>query len=477
MNILLKSFDGEYCKQILEAALKDTVLDTCIYVANHTEEKPNINVKNFEWIPAAPLRAGQYTHIAWEQILPLDGALIEKMRECEATFMTMIERYANGKDISHNERKRQYMDHLRFWNDLLQKKNIDLVLLNHVPHQCYDYVLFCLAKHHGIQTLFVDRTALLDAFYVEEDWKTAGTEIKQKYDELQKEYGNASLAVELSPDYEAYFKQYTEQQAAPWFMNKARPSMNTSFVQRWWKVAVGLIIRKPLTLLRSVLSPSVWRRKLNQHGVIRMYDTHVQEPDLSKPYVYVPLHMQPEATTCPMGGVFMDQEKLVQLLASHLPKDVRIYVKEHPYQTEVCRSKAFYQSLLDIPSVTFVPRSLSTFTLTEHAVAIASVSGTAGFEGIFRKKPFLMFGYRFFQFAPGVFRVRSTEDCQKAVDAIFNKKETPQTRDLRLFLKAMELTATPYVGKPESPVTVMTYEEKAVLMGKKIAEKMKPFVR
>ena len=204
---------------------------------------------------------------------------------------------------------------------------------------------------------------------------------------------------------------------------------------------------------------------------------HTHEPDLTKPYIYVPLHMQPEATTCPMGGVFADQVKMVELLAAYLPPTIRIYIKEHPYQTEVCRSKTFYQQLLDIPSITFVPRNCNTFTLAENALAVASVTGTAGFEGIFKRIPFLMFGHKFFQYAPGVFRIHTKDDCKNAIQTIMEDKNAkPTINDLRLYLKAIELTGTPYVGLQDSPITKRSKDEKAKLMGIKIAEKLQPYL-
>jgi hypothetical protein len=44
-----------------------------------------------------------------------------------------------------------------------------------------------------------------------------------------------------------------------------------------------------------------------------------EAPTAETPYVYLPLHLQPEATTSPMGGVFTDQYLALETLVRALP--------------------------------------------------------------------------------------------------------------------------------------------------------------
>lgn len=466
INIICKSFDGPYCKQILESAFEGKEIGSCFAILNDTEQMPDIDTEQHVWIPAAPLRAGEYPDVEWEKLFPLDAQLIQDMRDTEAIFYTMIERYALGKELWYGDRKAQYYQHLRYWNDFLKRNEIKLLLLNHVPHQGYDFVLYNLCKLRGIPTYHVERAAIMDAFFLVEDWKESGKEIADVFKEIDE--------TPLSPNYEKYFEQFTKQDDEVWFVKKAKPNTQKGFVGRWWKVALQMVQRKPLQFLKGILSPRLWKRKLDQHAIIRTYENNIKEPDLTKKFIYVPLHMQPEATTCPMGGVFTDQEHMISLLAACIPNDVQIYIKEHPFQSEVCRSIAFYEQLLALPNVTFVPRNYSTFALADKAVAIASITGTAAFEGIMKGKPIFLFGHRFFQYAPGMFRIRSEEDCRSAVKAIFEQNAKPKTDELRRFFKAMETVATPYPDKPHSPVDDHTDDEKAVMMGQKIGEKIAP---
>jgi hypothetical protein len=161
-------------------------------------------------------------------------------------------------------------------------------------------------------------------------------------------------------------------------------------------------------------------------------------------FIYVPLHLQPECTTTPMAGAFVEQQLMVQLLAAAAPADVLIYVKEHPMQDKygvVSRSESFYQDLLDIPNVRLVPRGTSTYDLMKNCAAVSTATGAAGWEGLFRNKPYLMFGHHVYQYAPGVLRVSNLQNCRRALTVIFTERYAPEIGELRLFLKAVEETA------------------------------------
>ncbi|MDD5623946.1 MAG: hypothetical protein PHI23_04530 [Candidatus Peribacteraceae bacterium] len=477
MNIILKSFDGSaYDNPFIERALNGLPLGTCISVINDDFLLPNIAAGKHIRISANAMREGRYDAVDWNTIGALDAELIESMRHTEAIFMTMVERYVRRGDLPYHQRKRQYLQHLRYWNHMLEGHHIDLLLLNHQPHQCYDYVLYNLCKLKGIKTLYLERATVIDAFFVLEDWEQSGGAIRDRYLTLKQELSDPRREVPLSENYEAYFQSYTKETPEPWFMHSPRFEQHTrrrSFAAMWWRKALRELRLHPLRFLRSIVSIGFWANKLRQHGTIQTYFRNVRTPDLTLPYVYVALHMQPEMSTSPLAGAFVDQELIIQLLASCLPKGVRIYVKEHPMQTERCRSAEFYESLLENPSVTFVPRDTDTFLLIEHAAAVATGTGTAGFQALFRGKPVFLFGHRFFQFAPGIHRITTKQDCQHAIESIFKGKGAPNLRDLRIFLKAVEELATPYTGIPHSPHEKFTQEEKGRMMGDTIGRKVR----
>jgi len=480
LNVLLKAFDGVPAdkKLVLERAFRTIPLQTCISVCDVEEGLPALDAQEHVWMPAAPLREGLFPVTDWNTIAPLDEELIERMRHCEAVFMDMVARYA-GKmvrfkiagDIPYDERKKLYFRHLRYWNHLLLSKKIQLVLMNHEPHQGYDYVLYGLCKVLGIPVVYLSRVFTVGSVFAAENWEDPAPELCHALKKVQDE-ASREAPVPLPPKYEYFFESYRKTKPSLWYKWTKPPLTERGFIRRWWKAAIKILLREPRRFASSLLSRDFWSRKLTQHKAIHFYEQHTSVPDLNKPYVYFALHVQPEATTLPLAGAYVEQERIVELLAACLPPGVAICVKEHHAQSERCRSVEFYRSLLAIPSVTLVPRSMDTYTLTDHARAIVTATGTVAFEAVMRQKPVLMFGHFLYQYAPGVHSVRTLEDCRTAVRAAL-EGPTVTERDVRLFLKALSLVETPFPGSTNTPSETSTAEEKAAMVGTLLEKKIR----
>ena len=458
MNIILKSFGGPLHTALITEAFKGLHIETCININNARECTPEINADQITWMNAKHLHSGEYPNVDWNTITPLDEELIENMYHCEMRFLSMIERYAIAGDIPYRERKRQYLAHLRYWSHVIETENIKLFLLFHAPHQCYDYVIFELCKLKGIAVHHLDHFYVLDSITLIEDFEESGKMLLPAFKKLQEEYADPQKEIPLCPHYENFFKnQTTKDIAAQWTPLRNKKMNKNNFASKWINASFALLIHRPKKFLNAICSTETWSRKIAQHKAATFYDTYAKEPDFSKPYIYVPLHMQPEEAVSPRGGAFENQELIVQLLAAHIPEGVGLYVKEHPNQGELCRNKEFYKSMQEIPSVTLVDRNTDTFRLMRESKAVATITGTAGFEALFRKKPILMFGHRFYQYAPGVYPIQTEEDCSNAIESIFKKEEKPTLRDMRIFLKAMEDESTPYFF-PRSGATTSEVE-------------------
>jgi hypothetical protein len=173
------------------------------------------------------------------------------------------------------------------------------------------------------------------------------------------------------------------------------------------------------------------------------YDALAQEPDFQRPYVYVPLHYQPEKSTCPEGGVFANLYLLIDLLSKCVPQGWSVYVREHPFQFEArgageqSRTTQFYDDLVAFPNVRLVPTTLSPFHLIDHALAVATVTGTSGWEAVVRGKPVLTFGHAWYNGCDGVFYTPTESQCRAAL-ALIEAGYTPDDRKVLLFIEALE---------------------------------------
>ena len=67
MNVILKSFDNDRCKQMIERAFRGIRLGTVIHTANDRSQWPELDAKEQIWVPAKELREGRYPGLDWPQ--------------------------------------------------------------------------------------------------------------------------------------------------------------------------------------------------------------------------------------------------------------------------------------------------------------------------------------------------------------------------------------------------------------------------
>jgi Capsule polysaccharide biosynthesis protein len=163
----------------------------------------------------------------------------------------------------------------------------------------------------------------------------------------------------------------------------------------------------------------------------------------SQPYIYVPLHYQPEESTSPLGGVYVDQLLVVELLSKTVPNGWLVVVRENPFQFnkrgsgEMSRPLEFYRRMEALQNVRLASFDVSPFDLIDRARAVATVTGTSGWEAVVRGVPALVFGTAWYLECEGVFTVAKLEHCREALRKIAAGYK-PDRAKVKLFLTALE---------------------------------------
>ena len=173
----------------------------------------------------------------------------------------------------------------------------------------------------------------------------------------------------------------------------------------------------------------------------RSYSRHSFEPDLSERYIYFPLHYQPELTTSPQGGIYSHQFLVANLLSCYVPDGWKIYIKEHPLQFSEreavrARDRYHYQHLQKLDSVKLINMSADQVGLIDNAEAVATITGTSGWEAVVRGTPAIVFGNAWYRRCGGVFYTPYKEDLDSAISDI-EAGYHPQKSDVKKFIKAL----------------------------------------
>lgn len=139
------------------------------------------------------------------------------------------------------------------------------------------------------------------------------------------------------------------------------------------------------------------------------YKKYYHKADYTKKFVYFPLHYQPEASTCVCAQKYEKQLYFIDSWAKSLPADTLLYVKEH-YAILGHRDPMFYKQLKLYPNVVLIDPYESSFELSKKAVAVTTLTGTAGWEAMLLRKPVFIGGNIYYETAPGIIKVTDIYD-------------------------------------------------------------------
>ena len=272
---------------------------------------------------------------------------------------------------------------------LLEHK-INLIWFSYIPHQGSELILYYVSKHMKIKTkmfyqsLFSNRTFVIDEIDQFGDFPNHFG----KYPKFSEE------VVFGKPEQELFYMN-----------NIAKPDSNFNFALKLIKKRIknrvkGKVSQIGVIPLLHVLD--VRKQWINYLGNKKWDDVDVENMN----YVYFPLHMQPELTTDPLGSFYSDQIFAIESLRKKIPKHVSIIIKENPKQTFEWREVNFYKRIERLENVFFVDSSVNTYYLLRHSQAVATITGTAGWEAILAGKPVIIFGSAWYKSLYGAFDVR-----------------------------------------------------------------------
>lgn len=442
-RVLTLRFNCPVCHGALSNLATEIPFAFCASLASQHWTHPSLPQEDQPKFFSVDVRQGVYNEIDLSKMIPLDEDLITKMRDCEALFMYMMIRHESSRIVPYIQRKQLYITHLTFWNDFLERNRINLLLSSTLPHEMPDHIIYALCKLKNIPVIFSHAAPIKDTSFLQYDIEESVVSIKKRLEEIEQENPDE---VQLSEQLEEYFNKQTKPVGT---LSVIYPEKPRGIIAQFGKQilsATGAFIHWVPTLF----SVRDWYRRLlkvhsayRQYMLCRFYDMHASTPDMQATFIYYPLQYQPECSTCPMAGAFVDQDVSIHMLSRAVPDNVLIYVKEHPRQRTqgtAGRNIDLYKKLLAMPNVKLIAHESSTFDLREHCCAVATGTGTAGLEALFREKPVFLFGHTFYQYADGVHIIRTNKDCVAATKAVFEEGKKPTLKSVRRFLKAVDDT-------------------------------------
>jgi hypothetical protein len=380
----------------------------------------------------------------------LNDELFSLYSEMMPVVMKMMDRMEkHGPKLNYYQRKKRYHDLFFYWLSFLKEYRIDYFIIVDVPHEMTDYVLAEQCRILGIPTLSFTQVGI-DAVLPVGHYKEVGTSDQRRWASLSKvqldqlsEVISTRVAIARGEDKKTKAKPFYANQA--WMktheknvrqrqQNRILAKLSGVFKMLQdpaaWKYLYYLVWQKPV--VEKNIEKKYWRRYASRC---------VPQVDFDRPYVYLPLHYQPEMTTSPLAEEFNDQYLMAEVLLAAFPEEVDVYVKEYPRQRLPGRSLDYFDYFPYSDRIKYIPISVESSKLQKHALAVATATGTAGFEALWNNKPVLVFGNAYYQSAQGAFRVRTVTDAVKAARRIM--KGPALTFDMEAFMRSLEQSVLP----------------------------------
>ena len=320
----------------------------------------------------------------------------------DGSYQFVINKYQRYEDINSrryvtvNARESEifngFMLYFYWAHNLLKSKKIDIVLFQNLPHESFDYILYLIARYLRVRTIITHQSYVMTSrFWICDD-------IEQ--------FGNMSASPVLTDKVSSNY-------ALPehwYYMN----DVSNKWIYTWRDLVYEVITRPwrfPTAALRFYYNLEYQK---SRKSTVRAFDK-------KRKFIYVPLHMQPELTTSSMGGAdgrYSDQLQMIEQLSLLVPPEVVIYLKENPKQTAQQRDSLFYRRIAKLLNVNFLAPDTSSNLLIKESIAVATVTGTAGWEALFYGKPCLVFGNAWYSSFPGVTKFHSNIQFENWINNI-----------------------------------------------------------
>lgn len=429
------------------------------------ELPPYINILG-DSIDYSLLLRSIYPKIQLENLVPLDDEILSKLIDCEVIYLKMVERLLNS--ISYQQRKDEYLYHLRFWNDFFIKNNFNYFIFSNVPHEGFDFIIYSLCKIYNVKTFCMVQMPMIDKkvllLNIVEDIFDQSKEIRATYNKIK---NNNYEKKDLSLEFQTYINTYTRNKAKDLdfisfsHFSSVNKNSKSESLKLNLKIEKGfeLILNfKIFLFLKKLMRFAFMYIPLDQRVQILFRDPYLSNRKkidkllkktqkkvhkLPKKFIYFPLHNQPEASTSPMARNFVDQSLIIDMLVyATRNTDIEIIVKEHrrPQKLPYSRTAFFYKKISSYKRVTLIDSNENNYELIKKSFAVASLNGSSGFEAILSNKSVLMFGSRFYDSMPNCYKIVTNDDLKNSL-ILISKKIKFNSKEIYKHLKAIELNS------------------------------------
>lgn len=432
LNTILSGFQKSYLNEI-EKQQDFLNIKGIIYIEENTSINFNIDFA-FERDKLRSNRVFKMDDIAYDDMIVTNSA------PYLLNALTLFDRFDIFSNIHTSERLDIIYKHITFWIKKLQKLDINLVITREIPHFPAEYCLYIATRILNIEIIMFDNAehfqqTLCMKSIEDRIVKSNKQESVEQSKELIKKLRKSHSEVKKASNAPSFGSFYNKWSPVAWFKYISRDILSV--------LKYGVILQSPISILLS--RKDFIKRKKPSHLRVRWFffllrlkvfslDSFYRS--ITKKFNYNTMikdksivffaNYQPERTTNPDGGSFVDMYNAVKMIKDGLPKDWTLYYKEHPntfsppytdlLRGVLFRNKNFYRKLQNI-GVELVPISFDSFKLLDNASVACSINGTILLEAVANKKRSIILGNCWIEGLEGVRKITSSSELNDFIES------------------------------------------------------------
>ena len=403
-----------------------------------------INPKVLTWEDTGIIE--RFNHIFDPDYSIISSDFFSKISYFEKVFLMALDRNLFDP-ISQIERIRIFHKLVAHAYKLLKKEKIDGIVFFGTPHGAWALTICAVAEILKIKIRYTD-------FGLFPELSTIETDINIRKNYSKNEYLLGNL---INPNESKQINKIIKERVnSPFVWARKAPNK----MQKNLKVIKRIIVLFFFKPFSKYYSSEFFFNSISRRGFkyIFKYFKYLRESRKSQNFyqkyavstipktnsIVIFFHMQPEASTLPMGYIFSDQQLMLEIILASAPKDLTIYIKEHPHiytspaEDRHERSEYFYREILRDKRVKFLDMNLNTNLIIKNAKFICSTCGSVSWEALKLGKSCIVFGRAWFSDCKSCYSVDSSESFLKAINQIKKATKNKVKKDVKEYLEMLE---------------------------------------
>ena len=307
-----------------------------------------------------------------------------------------------------NFEERNYIVHKQynFWKSEVEKKKLSCAIFFDIPHMYYEVVLLAVLKEKKIPIVILNLDYSFSLF-LNGDFQPINLGKGVRFNEISNSYlDKISKNKKINHDVQlnkqnSYLKDVLhlifQILKIPYKFLLKKKDVNSKYIKNgYFKFGESSTLNENITDICNSY-------KLILNKIYYNYVSLKKNDLKEKKYIYFPLISHFENILHPLAS----PRTLLMLLESllpKLPKNIKIFVKEHPRQftfrshQKYARNIEFYKKIKNLKNVELISMKNNHKELIKHsAYVFCSSSSTSALESIFDSKKFIYYGYKIFE--------------------------------------------------------------------------------